>query len=59
MFVFSLGPLVDHTLGTEDGSYAYIDTNQNRQIDDTARLISQSMPDTGANGMCIEFFYHM
>jgi hypothetical protein len=54
-----LGPLFDHTVGTSQGSYAYIDSNQNRKINDTAVLISQSMPDTGLNGMCVEFFYHM
>ena len=53
------GPIFDHTLNNADGSYAFIDSNQNRQINDTAVLISQSMPDTGVNGMCIEFFYHM
>jgi hypothetical protein len=54
-----LGPLFDHTLGTSEGLYAYIDSSQNRKINDTAVLISQLMPDTGVNGMCIEFFYHM
>lgn len=55
----ALGPLFDHTLGTYDGLYAYTDTSQGRRINDTARLISQSMLDTGSGGMCIEFFYHM
>ena len=54
-----LGPFVDHTMGTADGSYAYIDSNRNRQIGDTAVLVSQSIADTGPTGMCIEFFYHM
>jgi hypothetical protein len=54
-----VGPFVDHTLGTPEGSYAYIDSNNNRKINDTAILISQSIADTGSNGMCIEFFYHM
>lgn len=53
------GPLHDHTTATEKGSYAFIDSNRNRKINDTAILISQSMTDTGSNGMCLEFFYHM
>ena len=56
---FSIGPLFDHTLGTADGSYAFIDTNQIRKLNDTALLISQSMADTGLGGKCLEFFYHM
>jgi hypothetical protein len=58
-FLIFIGPLQDHTLGTINGSYGYIDTNKNRNINDTAVLISHSMTDTGLNGMCIEFFYHM
>lgn len=58
-FQFCLGPYADHTLGTEDGSYAFIDSSANRKINDTAVLVSQSMTDTSVNGMCIEFFYHM
>ncbi len=57
--IFILGPLFDHTLGTSEGSYAYIDSNKNRKINDKAVLISQSMPATALSGMCIEFFYHM
>ncbi|CAF1538469.1 unnamed protein product, partial [Adineta steineri] len=54
------GPIHDHTFGmTGDGSYAYIDTNKNRNINDTAILVSQSMSGTSVNGMCLEFFYHM
>ncbi|CAF4767198.1 unnamed protein product, partial [Rotaria sp. Silwood1] len=56
---FLSGPLTDHTLGTDDGSYGYIDTNQQRKLNDTAVLISHSMTDTGSSGMCFEFFYHM
>ncbi|CAF4619611.1 unnamed protein product, partial [Rotaria sp. Silwood2] len=53
------GPLSDHTIGEYDGSYAFIDTNKQRKINDTAVLISHSMTDTGSNGKCFEFFYHM
>ncbi|CAF3623338.1 unnamed protein product [Rotaria sp. Silwood1] len=56
---FLSGPLTDHTLGTDDGSYGYIDTNKQRKLNDTAVLISHSMTDTGSSGMCFEFFYHM
>ncbi|CAF0853287.1 unnamed protein product [Didymodactylos carnosus] len=55
----SSGPLFDHTVGTGDGSYAFIDTSQTRKINDTAILISQSITDTGSNGLCMKFFYHM
>ncbi|CAF4987055.1 unnamed protein product, partial [Rotaria sp. Silwood1] len=53
------GPLVDHTLGTTSGVYAFIDSRTNGKGNQTAMLISQSMPGTGSNGMCLEFFYHM
>ncbi|CAF3948718.1 unnamed protein product [Rotaria sp. Silwood2] len=53
------GPGFDHTLGTVNGLYGYIDTNKPRKINDTAVLISHSMTDTGSNGMCFEFFYHI
>ncbi|CAF4044180.1 unnamed protein product, partial [Rotaria sordida] len=56
---FLSGPLSDHTLGTDDGSYGFIDTNRQRKLNDTAVLISHSMTDTSSNGMCFEFFYHM
>ncbi|CAF1276484.1 unnamed protein product [Adineta steineri] len=56
---FASSPLSDHTLGTDEGSYAYIDRNKNRNINDTAILVSQSMTDTDVNGMCLEFFYHI
>ncbi|CAF1671842.1 unnamed protein product [Rotaria magnacalcarata] len=56
---FLSGPLEDHTLQTNQGSYGYIDSNSNRKIGDRALLISQSMSDTGSNGMCFEFFFHM
>ncbi|CAF3894466.1 unnamed protein product [Adineta steineri] len=48
---FASGPFQDHTLGTDEGSYVYIDRNKNRDINDTAILVSQSMTDTGVNGM--------
>ncbi|CAM4935869.1 unnamed protein product [Rotaria socialis] len=53
------GPLEDHTLQTNQGSYGYIDSNSNRKIGNRALLISQSMSDTGSTGMCFEFFYHI
>ena len=54
-----LGPLYDHTLGNNYGSYAFTDTSQSRKINDTAVLISQSIAATGPSGLCLEFFYHM
>jgi len=58
-FIFDLGPFNDHTFGNEFGSYAFIDSSENRKINDTAVLVSQSMADTGVTGFCIEFFFHM
>lgn len=42
------------------GYYAYIETSWPRKTNDTARLISSSVPGTtGTTGKCLTFWYHM
>ncbi|EDO47787.1 predicted protein [Nematostella vectensis] len=54
------GPSVDHTLGTAQGYYIYIETSYPRKFNDTARIISSSVPGTtGTPGKCLSFWYHM
>lgn len=48
----------DHTLGTSEGYYMYIETSYPRQPGDKARLISPAY-DSVTGGSCLEFFYHM
>ena len=39
--------------------YAVIDTSVVKETIEAAELISQVIPIMGANGTCLEFFYHM
>ncbi|XP_033095896.1 MAM and LDL-receptor class A domain-containing protein 1-like [Anneissia japonica] len=55
-YTFSTGPAYDHTYGTLQGSYMYIETSYWR-YNQTARLWTLSYPAT--NGTCIKWFYHM
>ncbi|XP_041467171.1 MAM and LDL-receptor class A domain-containing protein 1-like [Lytechinus variegatus] len=50
------GPSKDHTTGTENGRYVYIDATDFRQADDNARLESATLP---AEDSCFRFWYHM
>ncbi|XP_033116465.1 MAM and LDL-receptor class A domain-containing protein 1-like [Anneissia japonica] len=50
------GPAYDHTYGTLQGSYMYIETSYGR-YNQTARLWTLSYPAT--NGTCVMWFYHM
>ncbi|XP_033112049.1 MAM and LDL-receptor class A domain-containing protein 1-like [Anneissia japonica] len=50
------GPAYDHTYGTLQGSYMYIETSYQR-YNQTARLWTLSYPAT--NGTCVKWFYHM
>lgn len=43
----------------ENGTYAYIETSYPRQPNDTARLISPTLPRNTRPGTCISFWYHM
>ncbi|XP_021371354.1 MAM and LDL-receptor class A domain-containing protein 1-like [Mizuhopecten yessoensis] len=51
------GPSNDHTYGTSQGHYMYIEASLPRKLGDTARLISPSYTDSQA--MCVQFYYHM
>ncbi|KAL5006374.1 hypothetical protein ScPMuIL_015180 [Solemya velum] len=51
------GPSVDHTLGTAQGYYLYIDASPPRRVNDTARLVSSAV--LSANPQCLHFWYHM
>ncbi|CAH3118157.1 unnamed protein product [Pocillopora meandrina] len=56
----STGPSADHTKGNGNGWYVYIETSWPRKMNDTARLISSSIPGTTASkGKCLSFWYHM
>ncbi|WAR02788.1 MLRP1-like protein, partial [Mya arenaria] len=51
------GPPNDHTLGTRQGSYMYIEASSPRTTGQKARFFSTPNPAT--NGACVSFFYHM
>lgn len=52
------GPKVDHTLGTSQGHYMFIETSgSNRKSGDTAWLVSDYQDPTSAT--CLSFWYHM
>ncbi|XP_054756547.2 MAM and LDL-receptor class A domain-containing protein 1-like [Lytechinus pictus] len=52
------GPNADHTKGTADGHYLYVEASQPRRPGDRARIISP--PITYFNdSYCLQFFYHM
>ncbi|GFR70364.1 MAM and LDL-receptor class A domain-containing protein 1 [Elysia marginata] len=50
------GPLVDHTKGTNQGWYVFIEASSPQKENDTARLISSSIT---AGQRCLRFFYTM
>ncbi|KAK0068562.1 MAM and LDL-receptor class A domain-containing protein 2, partial [Biomphalaria pfeifferi] len=50
------GPLVDHTKGTAQGWYAYIEASTPRVANDSARLISQVI---NPGQRCLRFYYVM
>lgn len=52
------GPSVDHTKGTSQGYYMYIETSAPRVAGDKARLLSQVYPSSGT-AKCFSFYYHM
>nr|CAB3263601.1 MAM and LDL-receptor class A domain-containing protein 1-like [Phallusia mammillata] len=51
------GPSRDHTLGSDNGHYMFIEASRPRQPGDKARLVSPLMEPT--TGQCLEFYYHM
>ncbi|XP_071956932.1 MAM and LDL-receptor class A domain-containing protein 1-like [Antedon mediterranea] len=51
------GPQIDHTMGTETGMFAYIETSSPRVKGDIARIVSPVFDDTF--GECMRFWFHM
>ncbi|XP_077864149.1 MAM and LDL-receptor class A domain-containing protein 1-like [Saccoglossus kowalevskii] len=51
------GPENDHTTGTSDGYFSYIETSKPRRAGDRAHLLSPVYP--GGTSECLEFWYHM
>ncbi|XP_053390840.1 fibropellin-1-like, partial [Mercenaria mercenaria] len=51
------GPDVDHTLGTLQGKYVYIESSSQRKFSEHASLLSHVMP--ANRTMCFEFWYYM
>ncbi|XP_047128245.1 MAM and LDL-receptor class A domain-containing protein 1 isoform X1 [Hydra vulgaris] len=53
------GPTADHTLGTKDGYYIYIETSFNKE-NDTANLVSPFIDFPPSSPIvCVRFWYHM
>ncbi|XP_071506658.1 MAM and LDL-receptor class A domain-containing protein 1-like [Diadema antillarum] len=58
---YDTGPTVDHTLGTDDGFYVYIEGTV-QDAAEVARLISplfQGVQENDAESFCVVFYYHM
>ncbi|XP_046571399.1 MAM and LDL-receptor class A domain-containing protein 1-like [Haliotis rubra] len=55
----STGPSTDHTLGTRQGKYLYIETSAPRLTGDKAWLVSESFPRVTSSGRCVSFWYSM
>ena len=55
----STGPSTDHSTGSANGTYMYIETSAPRRPGDKARLLSQFFDTVPARGRCLTFWYHM
>ena len=56
------GPTYDHTYGSADGRYMYVEASSPRVAGDIARLISRPYTQLETNGRsteCLTFYYHM
>eukprot|EP00057_Strongylocentrotus_purpuratus_P007164 XP_011661638.1 PREDICTED: MAM and LDL-receptor class A domain-containing protein 1-like [Strongylocentrotus purpuratus] len=53
------GPSIDHTLGTVQGSYVFMETSSPVVPGDTVRFRSQAFGGTPSGGRCLRFWYHM
>ncbi|KAH3858781.1 hypothetical protein DPMN_101411 [Dreissena polymorpha] len=53
------GPENDHTLGTANGAYVYIESSAPRVKDEKAWLQSPEFNPTGPQGLCLNFWYSM
>lgn len=52
------GPEADHTTGSSQGYFIYIETSSPAKPNDTARLISPDLTATD-DETCFRFYYHM
>jgi hypothetical protein len=52
------GPSGDHTTGSTNGHYIYIEASAPAKFNDTVRLISPSLVVTNEE-QCFTFYYHM
>ncbi|XP_052259240.1 uncharacterized protein LOC127863655 isoform X2 [Dreissena polymorpha] len=53
------GPTYDHTTGTPQGKYYYIETSAPRQANETAWLESEYIASSNGEAHCLEFWYYM
>ncbi|XP_066300034.1 MAM and LDL-receptor class A domain-containing protein 1-like [Branchiostoma lanceolatum] len=53
------GPDADHTLGSSQGQYYYIEASSPRVQGERARLVSQTFSGTPGTSQCLSFWYHM
>ncbi|XP_052269942.1 MAM and LDL-receptor class A domain-containing protein 1-like [Dreissena polymorpha] len=53
------GPTYDHTTGTHQGKYYYIETSAPRQSNETAWLQSEYLSSSNGETQCLEFWYYM
>ncbi|XP_035827621.1 MAM and LDL-receptor class A domain-containing protein 1-like [Aplysia californica] len=53
------GPYTDHTYGSLNGHYIFIESSSPRKQNDTARLISPTYSQSSSNQHCLSFYYHM
>ena len=51
------GPKQDHTKGTDQGSYVYLETSSPARPNDTAWLFNKKIDDSMDS--CMSFWYHM
>jgi hypothetical protein len=53
------GPSIDHTTGSQNGYYIFIETSYPQKQGDKARLISPTYPATSGTGDCFKFWFHL
>ncbi|XP_052265465.1 uncharacterized protein LOC127867973 isoform X1 [Dreissena polymorpha] len=52
------GPSVDHTTGTDKGTYAFIESSAPRVLGEKAWMESPEIPALGQSVVCLRFWYH-
>jgi hypothetical protein len=53
------GPSIDHTTGSQNGYYIYIESSFPQKKGDKARIISPTYPATSGTGDCFKFWFHL